>query len=61
MVAQRSETPRPAGGLSVGQGGIPDGTGFVEYFSERRTVVEQGQLMLPVLEQGATIWLVEGL
>ncbi len=57
VMAQRNAQPRPAGGLAIGHGGVADGACFTEYFSGQSAVVENGQLMLPALGQGATIWI----
>lgn len=57
VIAQRSQNPRPAGGMTVWHGGIADGTCFVEHFSGQVAMVENGQLMLPSLGQGGTIWM----
>lgn len=56
VVAQRNETPRPAARMPVAQGGIPDGTRFVERFSEMECIVQNGALALPELPQGGTLW-----
>lgn len=56
VVAHRSEGPRPAGDLRVEQGGVPDGTFFVEHFSGHKAWVENGCLPLPEHPQGATLW-----
>lgn len=59
VVAHRGAPARPAGGLDVTHGGIPDGTHFVEHFSGREAVVQEGRLPLPEHPQGATIWKTE--
>ncbi len=56
VVAHRAATPRRAAGLPVAQGGIADGTRFVEFFGGAVAIVEQGVLPLPNLPQGATLW-----
>jgi alpha-glucosidase len=56
VVAHRGGQPRPAGGLPVAHGGIPDGARFVEFFSGRQAIVEAGALPLPQQPQGATLW-----
>jgi alpha-glucosidase len=56
VVAHRGKTPRPARGLAVAHGGIPDGTRFVEFFSGRQAVVERGLLPIGEHPQGATLW-----
>lgn len=56
VIAHRGETPRPAGTLPVAHGGIPDGTRFVEHFSHRQAIVENGMLPLPEIPQGAMLW-----
>lgn len=59
VVAHRSETPYPAGHLPVALGGIADGTSLREFFTGQTIDVVDGQLALPVLGQGATLWLGE--
>ncbi len=56
VVAHRGESLRPAGGIPVAHGGIPDGTCFVEHFSKAVALVSEGRLLLPELSQGATLW-----
>lgn len=56
VVAHRGIMPRPAGSLPVAQGGIPDGTHFIEHFSGQEAVVQEGILPIPELPQGATLW-----
>jgi alpha-glucosidase len=56
VVANRAETPRPAGDLQVGEYAIPDGTQFEEVFTHQRAVVAGGHLPLPSVAQGAQIW-----
>lgn len=57
VVAQRSEEPRPAGGLPVAQADMPDGLRFEEWHSGQVAVVAEGALALPTLPQGATVWI----
>lgn len=57
LVAHRSDVPRPASALSVAQGGISDGTRFVEFFSGQEAVVADGNLPLPQMPQGVMLWL----
>ncbi len=57
VVAQRSPTPRPAGGIPLALAGVPDGVAFTEFFSGERRSVQDGMLMLPEHPQGASIWL----
>ena len=56
VVANRSATPRAAAPLPVAHGGIPDGATFTERFSGQRAVVTGGQLSLPTLPQGGSLW-----
>ncbi|MCB8918242.1 MAG: glycoside hydrolase family 13 protein [Ardenticatenaceae bacterium] len=56
VILQRSQMPRPAGGLPIAHGGFPDGAQFVEQFSGQTGRVVDGQLALPALPQGATLW-----
>lgn len=56
VVAHRSKTPRPAKPMPVEHGGIPNGTRFVEFFSNQGSLVEHGVLPLPEHPQGATLW-----
>lgn len=56
IIAQRGVSARPAIGLPVAQGGIADGTRFVERFSGVERVVARGILQLPELPQGGTFW-----
>jgi alpha-glucosidase len=56
IILQRSQTPRPAGVLPIAHGGFPDGAQFVEQFSGQTGRVVGGQLALPALPQGATLW-----
>ena len=57
VIAHRAAVPRPAGPLPVAQGGIAEGTRFVEFFSGQEATVQNGALPLPPLPQGATLWL----
>lgn len=59
VVAHRNETPYPAGHFPVALGGIADGTSLREFFTGQTIDVVDGQLALPVLGQGATLWLGE--
>ena len=55
VVAHRSESARPAARLSVSHAGIRDGTRFVDPVGGAELVVSAGELMLPRMEQGATV------
>lgn len=55
VIAHRAEAPRPASVLPVANGGIADGTRFVNLDSGDEMTVRDGALMLPRLEQGAVI------
>ena len=57
IIAHRAETPRPASPLFIAHGDIADGTTFVEYFTDRQMVVENGRVHLPDHPQGATLWM----
>jgi len=57
VVAHRAEGARPAGLLDVKHGAIPDGTEIEELFTRRRVRVENGYLPLPVIAQGASVWI----
>ncbi|MGC3996454.1 MAG: alpha-amylase family glycosyl hydrolase [Anaeromyxobacter sp.] len=59
VVAHRGSTPRPPGPLAVAHGGVPDGLAFTEAFSRRVVLARRGQLALPELPQGATVWVAE--
>jgi alpha-glucosidase len=54
-IAHRATTPRPASPLPVQHGGIPDGTRFTTYFTDREYTVKNGALSLPELPQGAIL------
>jgi alpha-glucosidase len=56
VIANRSIHPRPAGPLPVAHAGIPEGTRFVEYFTNQEARVEGSAVQMPELPQGATIW-----
>lgn len=56
VTANRSQTPRPAGGLPVAHADIPDGARFEEFFTGQETAVQGGRFPLPELPQGATLW-----
>ncbi len=56
VVAHRGNQPRPAQGLRVDHGGVPDGAHFIEWFSGQGARVINGHLQLPELPQGATLW-----
>jgi alpha-glucosidase len=56
VVAQRHSSTRPAGGLPVAHGAIPDGVEFTELFSGQRATVSNGHLPLPSLSPGVQIW-----
>ncbi len=60
VVGNRGPNTRPAKPLPVAQGGIPDGTEFVELFSNTPATVVNGQLPLPALPVGVTIWKTPG-
>ncbi len=60
VVAYRGATPRPAAPLPVAHGGVPDGTRFVEHFSGRKAIVEDGAIRLDEQPQGATLWMQAG-
>jgi alpha-glucosidase len=55
VFAHRGERPRPAGCVSLINGGVADGTHFVEFESGREYMVSNGEISLPALEQGALI------
>lgn len=55
-IAQRSPAGRPAGCLPVSQAGISDGSRWVEFFTGQAAVVRAGELELPGLPQGGTLW-----
>lgn len=57
VAANRSPHTRPAFCLNVAMGGIEDGAAFIEFFSGRCLVVENGCLPLPDQPQGASIWI----
>jgi alpha-glucosidase len=59
VIAHRSSTPRPAAPLPIPHANIPDGTRFREFFTGQEMVAQNGQLPLPTLPQGATLWLAE--
>jgi alpha-glucosidase len=59
VIAHRGERSRLAGPMAVAHGGIADGTRFVERFSGQVAVVKGGELPLPELPQGATLWIAE--
>jgi alpha-glucosidase len=56
VVANRSETTRPAISLDAVAAGMPDGRLLRELFSGVEVVVENGRLPLPAQPQGATLW-----
>lgn len=56
VIAQRCPYARPAGPLPVWMAGIADNASFEEYFSGQKAVTHNGQLHLPELPQGGTIW-----
>lgn len=55
VFAHRGEQPRPGGPISLANGGVPDGTLFVDIESGREFLVQGGSITLPQLEQGAII------
>ncbi len=57
VIAHRHETPRPAAPLTLAHSNIPDGTVFREFFTGQTITTHNGQLPLPTLPQGATLWL----
>lgn len=57
VIAHRHKTPRPAGPLALIHGNIPDGTIFREFFTGQTLTTQNGELLLPALPQGATLWL----
>ncbi|MBK8984572.1 MAG: maltodextrin glucosidase [Chloroflexi bacterium] len=56
IILQRSQRPRPAGGLPIAHGGLDNGASFIEHFTGQAAVVADGHLMLDALPQGATLW-----
>lgn len=56
VVGQRGPGTRSAGPLVVWPAGIPDATEFVEFFSDRRSQVKNGDLPLPPVQPGLQIW-----
>ena len=59
VVACRGPIARPAGGLDVGRGAIPDGTTFRERLTGARAMVTGGQLGLPETPPGVALWLAD--
>lgn len=59
VIAHRHETPRPAQPLATAPANIPDGTLFREFFTGQTIIAHNGQLPLPTLPQGATLWIAE--
>jgi alpha-glucosidase len=57
VIAQRGPEARPGGPLPIAHAAIPDGTVFREQFTGEETAVQNGQLFLPDLPQGGTLWL----
>jgi alpha-glucosidase len=55
VIAHRSKTPRLPGPVPLTDGGIADGTCFVDMESGKEYVVSNGNLSLPPMEQGAMI------
>jgi alpha-glucosidase len=56
VVGNRGPAIRPAGGLPVAHGGIPDGMIFTEIFSGAQAVVTNGHLPLAALPAGVQVW-----
>ena len=56
VIGHRSEKERPAGVMPVAHGAIAEGTRFQEVFSGVEVTVRDGGLLLPPLQQGATLW-----
>jgi alpha-glucosidase len=59
VVVCRGPTPRPAGGLDVGRGAIPDGMTFHERLTGARATVTDGRLPLPATPPGVALWLTD--
>jgi alpha-glucosidase len=56
VVANRGGETQQVGHLAVAQGGVPDGTVFVELFTGQQSIVGAGVLPLPALSSGAQVW-----
>lgn len=56
VIAHRAEAPRPPGPMAVAHGGITEGARLVEMMSGQEVIVRDGEISLPQLPQGATIW-----
>lgn len=56
IVAHRGPQARPAETIPVKQAAIPNGTTFVELFSQRQTTVKNGHLPLASMSPGIEIW-----
>jgi glycosidase len=56
VIGNRSANGLPVEGLSVSNGGIPDGTVFKEIFSGQTTTIQNGYLPLTAIPSGVQIW-----
>jgi alpha-glucosidase len=56
VIAHRGPGTRPAGGLPVAHGALPDGLPMTEVLTGAATVVGDGLLPLPAVPPGITIW-----
>ncbi len=56
IIAHRGKQPRPASLFPLHHADIANDTVFTEFFSGQQLVVVDGELPLPALPQGATLW-----
>ena len=56
VIGNRSANAQPVEGLSVRNGGIPDGTVFKEIFSDQTVTVQNGYLPVTSIPSGVQVW-----
>jgi hypothetical protein len=56
VIAHRGEQARSAGPVPIAQGAIPEGVEFGQLFTRQRIKVTNGNFPLPVIPQGAQVW-----
>ena len=57
VVGNRGPESRSPGPLPVAHGAVPDAAEFIEFFGGAKSVVTDGQLPLPALPAGVTVWI----
>ncbi len=57
VVAHRGKTTLKNMSVPISRGGVADGRRFREYFSGHELIVSQSTLTIPLVPQGATIWI----